>query len=157
MNLAQFKRRELEECYVVIYVIKTEAKEVISDFKKIYKAEDLERSKEQYNLFKEKYKTNKKVLKKVEDNVDHIFNLFSEPESIRKLIYTTNTIESVNSSLRKVTNGKGMFMNKESLLRVLYLRINDLEKKWTLGTKDWPNILEQLILMYGKRITKYMD
>lgn len=136
---------------------KKEAKEVIADYKKIYTAENLDVAKEQYNLFREKYTSNKKVLKKVDDSIDHIFNLYSEPESIRKLIYTTNAIESVNSCLRKVTNNKGMFMNKESLLRVLYLRINDLEKKWSKGTLGWNKILEQLIIMYGERITKYLN
>lgn len=136
---------------------KKEVKEVISDYKKIYKSDNIETAKEQYNIFREKYASNKKVIKKVEDNIDHIFNLYSEPEHIRKLIYTTNTIESVNSCLRKVTNNKGMFINKESLIRVLYLRIQDLEKKWSKGIIGWNRILEQIILMYGERITKYLD
>ena len=62
------------------------------------------------------------------------------PESVRKIIYTTNPIESLNSALRRVTNGKGMFENKESLMRVLYLRTIQLEEKWNKGTNNWKNI-----------------
>lgn len=65
----------------------------------------------------------------------HIFNIFEYPVEIRKIIYTTNPIESLNSSLRKVARGKGSFISKEALLKVLYLRIKDLGKSWSKGKK----------------------
>lgn len=85
----------------------------------------------------------------------HIFNIFEYPVEIRKIIYTTNPIESLNSSLRKVTRGKGSFISKEALLKVLYLRIKDLEKSWSKGTKNWNNVKHQLIELYGERVLKY--
>ena len=75
----------------------------------------------------------------------------------RKIIYTTNPIESVNSALRKVTRGKGAFPNKEALMKVLFLRIQDLEKKWSKGTNGWNTVLRQLVELHGERITKYLD
>ena len=82
--------------------------------------------------------------------------MFYETKEIRRLIYTTNAVESVNSSLRRVTNGKGMFMSKESLLQVLYLRAEDLEKKWSKGIKGWNKILTDLINQYEERVTKHL-
>lgn len=135
---------------------KKDSKEVINDFKKINKSSNLEEAKLNYELFLEAHKNKPAVIKKAINNIDYIFKLFSETEEVRRLIYTTNAIESVNSCLRKVTNGKGMFMNKESLLRVLYLRIQDLEKKWSKGTKGWEKIQHDLLNQYGDRIKKYL-
>lgn len=132
------------------------SKKVIKDYKKIYTASNLEEAKIYYETFIEKYEKHSQIIKYVSNNIDHIYNLFNETKEIRKLIYTTNAIESVNSSLRKVTYGKGMFMNKESLMKVLYLRVKDLEKEWSSGTKDWSKIINQLVLQYEERITKYM-
>ena len=73
----------------------------------------------------------------------------------RKIIYTTNPIESLNSCLRKVTRGKGSFISMEALLKVLYLRIRDLEKSWSKGTRNWNNVQNQLIELFGNRILKY--
>ena len=66
-------------------------------------------------------------MKKVEDNINWIMQIFEYPPAIRKLIYTTNVIESINAGLRKVTKGKGTFINETALIKVLYLRIQDLK------------------------------
>ena len=135
---------------------KKEAKNVISAVKKIYQSSNLEEAKERYNEFKNEFKDKKIVLKKVEQSIEHIYSLFEVPENIRKVIYTTNPIESLNSALRKVTNGKGMFENNESLMRVLYLRVIQLEEKWSKGVNNWKNIISELIDIHGERITKYI-
>ena len=83
--------------------------------------------------------------------------MFDYPVEIRKVIYTTNPIESLNSALRKVTNGKGSFPTKEAVIKVLYLRIKELEEKWKKGIPNWSVILNQLVLLYGERVTKYLD
>ena len=85
-------------------------------------------------------------------------DLFLYSENIRKLIYTTNAIESVNSCLRKVTNGKGCFINQIALEKVLYLRIRDLEKKWKRNTMTkWSLVLNELIELFGERVEKYIE
>lgn len=138
------------------FLPKKAAKNIISDFKKIYQSSTLELAELEYNNFKEKYKDNIKLLNKIETMMIHIYPLFDETLEIRKMIYTTNAIESVNSCLRKLTNSKGAFRNEASVLQVLYLRIIDLEKKWSTGVKGWNVILNQLCLTYEDRVTKYI-
>ncbi|MEG1306244.1 MAG: IS256 family transposase, partial [Bacilli bacterium] len=137
--------------------VKKESKEVIADYKKIYSAVTVEDADNELKKFVKKYETHKNIIKKVNENMQHIYPLFDVPLRIKKMIYTTNTIESVNSVLRKVTNGKGMFMNKNSLLKVLFLSVNKLEKKWDNGVVGWNEILNELIEIYGDRITKYIE
>ena len=88
--------------------------------------------------------------------MEYIKPLFELPQEIRKIIYTTNPIESVNSALRKVTRGKGSFPNEEALMKVLFLRIQDLEKKWIKGMRGWNIVLQQLVELHKERITKYL-
>ena len=121
-------------------VPKKESKEIIADFKKIYTATNLENAKLEYQNFKEKYKDKEKIMKKVNEDIDWIYQIFEYPPAIRKVIYTTNAIESLNSALRKVTKGKGSFINKNALMKVLYLRIKDLQKKWSTGIANWVNV-----------------
>ncbi len=137
-------------------VAKKECKEIVGDFKKIYTSGNLEEAKLEYENFKYKYKENKKLLKKVADNIEWIYQIFEYPPAIRKVMYTTNAIESLNSGLRKVTKGKGSFINENALLKVLYLRIRDLQKNWSKGIFNWKNVRNELIEMFGKRFFKYL-
>lgn len=132
------------------------ASEIMKDFKKIYTSLTPELGEEEYNSFIKKYKDKPNITKKVTEMMEYIRPLFYEPENIRKLIYTTNAIESVNSCLRRATNGKGMFMNENSLMKVLFLRIQKLEKKWSVGTRNWRYVLAELVELYGERISKYL-
>lgn len=136
---------------------KKEAKEIIGDFKKIYTSNNLESAKLEYLNFKEKYKDNKKLLKKVEDDINWVYQIFEYPPAIRKVIYTTNAIESLNSALRKVTRGKGAFINENALMKVLYLRINDLQKKWSKGMANWNNVMHELTQIFEERFLQYID
>lgn len=137
-------------------VPKKDSKEVMHDFKKIYTATNLSNAKSEYENFKEKYKNNKKLMKKVDDNIYWIYQIFEYPVAIRKAIYTTNSIESLNSALRKVTKGKGSFINEEALLKVLFLRVIDLQEKWSKGVANWKNINLELIEIFGDRYLKYI-
>ncbi len=137
-------------------VPKKDSKEVMHDFKKIYTATNLSNAKSEYENFKDKYKNNKKLMKKVDDNIHWIYQIFEYPVAIRKAIYTTNSIESLNSALRKVTKGKGSFINEEALLKVLFLRVKDLQEKWSKGVANWKNINLELIEIFGDRYLKYI-
>lgn len=134
---------------------KKQARGIISDFKKIYSASNIENAKLEYENFLEKYKNNTKLIKKVNSLIEHIFSIFEYPVEIRRIIYTTNPIESLNSCLRKVTRGKGSFISTEALLKVLYLRIKDLEKTWSKGTKNWNMVQNQLIELFGDRVLQF--
>ena len=138
-------------------VPKKDSKEVMHDFKKIYTATNLSNAKSEYENFKQKYKDNKKLMKKVDDNIHWIYQIFEYPVAIRKAIYTTNAIESLNSALRKVTKGKGSFINQEALIKVLFLRVQDLQKKWAKGVANWKNINLELIEIFGDRYLKYIE
>lgn len=135
---------------------KKESAMIMKDFKKVYTAATLEMSKIEYGEFREKYKENKRLIKRTDEYVEHIYPLFEYPEEIRKIIYTTNPIESLNSALRKVTKGKGSFINEGALLKVLYLRVENLEKKWCKGSQNWRNVQNQLTELFGERYTKYI-
>lgn len=135
---------------------KKECKEVIADFKKIYTAPNKIKAELEYEGFLEKYKDNAKLIKKVKEYIEHIYQLFEYPKEIQKIIYTTNPIESLNSALRKVTKGKGSFINKDALLKVLYLRIEELEKKWSKGTAGWEIVRKQLGILFEDRLKNYL-
>ena len=79
------------------------------------------------------------------------------PQEIRKCIYTSNAVESVNSALRKVTGGKGSFPNENSVYKVMFLRIKELSQKWTRPIPNWKTIQPQLIELFGDRYTQYIE
>ena len=135
---------------------KKEAVQIVKDFKKVYTSATREMAEIEYKEFRKKYKDNKRLIKKTDEYVEHIYPLFEYPEEIRKIIYTTNPIESLNSALRKVTKGKGSFVNEMALLKVLYLRVQNLEKKWCKGSQNWNNVRNQLAILFGERYTKYI-
>ena len=134
-----------------------EAKEIIGDFKKIYTSISIEDAEIRLDEFREKWSENKRVVRKVEDFMEYIEPLFELPEEIRKSIYTSNAVESVNSALRKVTRGKGAFPSESSVYKVLYLRIRELSEKWKKPILNWKTIQPQLIELFGERYIKYLD
>lgn len=136
---------------------KKEVKTVIEDFKRIYTASNFEHAKLEYESFNKKYAENKKLTKKVQDDINWILHIFEYPPAIRKLIYTTNAIESLNSGLRRVTKGKGSFINETALMKVLYLKIQDLQKKWSKGVSNWKNVQNELIGVFNERYLQYIE
>lgn len=139
-------------------ITKKQRAELCKDLKGIYKANNYEMALENTKEFSEKWKANVLLLKKFNEYKESMLELYTYSENIRKLIYTTNAIESVNSCLRKVTNGKGCFINEQALEKVLYLRIRDLEEKWKRITRsNWPIILNELIILFGDRVEQYID
>ena len=108
--------------------------------------------------FKNKYdKDYHRVVKKAQDFIQYLEPLFELPDEIRKCIYTSNAVESVNSALRKVTRGKGAFPNENSVYKVLYLRIRELKEKWKKPIKNWKIIQSQITDLFGERYTKYLE
>jgi transposase-like protein len=137
---------------------KKQAKEIIADYKKIYTSTSLEQANLMLDEFKTKYeKDNKKVVKKAEDFMQYLEPLFELPEEIRKCIYTSNAVESVNSALRKVTRGKGSFPSESSVYKILYLRLKELKEKWSKPIPNWKKIQPQLVELFGKRYTQYLE
>ena len=158
-----FPKTQTQRCVVhlvrSIYSLcpRKEAKEIIADYKKIYTSASQEEANFQLEVFRNKYKEQKRIVKKAEDFMEYLEPLFELPKEIRKCIYTTNAVESVNSALRKVTRGKGSFPSENSVYKILYLRIKELSEKWKKPMQNWQIIQKQLIELFGERYTKYLE
>lgn len=139
------------------YVPSKDYKEFCRDLKKFYGAPSLKGCKASFESFKQRWSNYPGAIAVWERNFTHVEQLFDFGRSIRKVMYTTNAIESIHASFRKVTK-KGAFPNENALLKLLYLRISELERKWvTSHIRDWPLVLNQLMIneSYSKRIEKY--
>jgi transposase-like protein len=79
---------------------------------------------------------------------------FKYPEDIRRVIYTTNTIEAVHRQFRKLTKTKGAFPNQDSLLKLLYMGIKNASKKWTMPLQNWSLTISQLAIFFEGRLDK---
>jgi len=105
-------------------------------------------------MFEEKWnKSHPSIGKSWRRNWERITPLFSYPPDICKAIYTTNAIKSVNMSLRKVTKNRGSFPNDDSLLKLLYLALKNIDKKWTMPIRNWKSALNQLTILFEDRMT----
>lgn len=127
------------------------------DIKAVYKAVSLDEAAVLFETFKTKWDAYGAAIAVWEKNWHSIENLFTYPSDIRKLIYTTNAIESYHNQLRKVTNRKGAFPNETALFKLLYLRIIDIKKTWYRPVHNWPKVLNQLVLLFEDRITRHLN
>lgn len=158
-----FPKTQAQRCVVHLvrnlYSIcpKKEAKNIIADYKKIYTSSNLEEAEFQLDVFCKNYKEQNRIVKKAKDSMQYLEPLFELPQEIRKCIYTSNAVESVNSALRKVTRGKGAFPSESSVYKVLYLRIRELSEKWKKPIQNWKVIHFQLIEIFGDRYTKHLE
>ena len=96
------------------------------------------------------------VIKSWKDKWDNLSAYFKYPHEIRRIIYTTNIIESVHRQFRKLTKTKGAFPNENPLLKLLYLGIQNAKKKWTMPVQNWGLTLSQLSIFFPDRIEKYL-
>jgi putative transposase len=128
-------------------------KAVVADLKTIYTATNAEVAKENLKAFRskwnEKYPT---IADSWERNWGGLIPFLSYPDYIRKAIYTTNAIESLNRSLRKVTKNRGSFPNDESALKLLYLALRNISKKWTMPIRLWKQALNQFVILFPGRM-----
>ncbi len=94
------------------------------------------------------------VLKSWRSNWPRLSQYFKYPEPIRKIIYTTNTVEGYHRMVRKVTKTKGAFTSDMAVMKLIYLATLNFEKRWKRGIKNWPAILNQLNLYFEQRINE---
>ena len=134
------------------YVASKNQKEFMKDLKKVYQAVSKEQAETELDRLEEKWIDKYPiVIKSWRNKWDNLSNYFKYPEPIRKVIYTTNIIESVHRQFRKLTKTKGAFPNENSLLKLLYMGIQNAEKKWTMPIRNWNLTLSQLAIFFEGR------
>jgi putative transposase len=136
------------------YVATKERKAVASWLKRIYTsatAEEAERQLEKFEWeWSEKYPS---ISRSWRANWARVVPMFSYPEEIRRAIYTTNAIESLNYTLRKVTKNRSLFPNEEAVYKLLYLALERVSKKWTMPIRNWSAALQQFAIVFEGRVT----
>jgi transposase-like protein len=160
---ACYPNTEIQKCVIhqirnsTRYVSYKDLKKVTADLKPIYKAATENMALVELDRFEEtwgnKYPL---IVRSWRTNWDEIATFFKYPPEIRKLIYTTNMIESYHRQLRKVTKGKSIFPSDESLLKMLYLATMDVTRKWTGRVQNWGQILLQLSVFFPDRIGPHL-
>ena len=158
-----FPKTEVQLCVIhqirnsLKYVASKNQKEFINDLKPVYKAVSKEIAESELLKLEEKWgKKYPVVIKSWKDKWDNLSAYFKYPQEIRRIIYTTNIIESVHRQFRKLTKTKGAFPNENSLLKLLYMGIQNAKKKWTMPVQNWGLTLSQLSIFFPDRIEKYL-
>lgn len=137
------------------YVPYKDRKVFVADLKKVYKAPNEEIALAQLDMLKEKW--NDKYSNVIESwyiNWDKLSTFFAFNEQIRKMIYTTNTLEGINRQIRKFTKTRTVFPTDDSLRKSLYLATEIIMQKWTSPISNWGLILSQFMIMFGDRLNK---
>ena len=127
--------------------------EVATDLRAVYSATTVEDAEQQLAEFAEKWsEAYPPIVQSWQRNWARIIPFFNYPPEIRKVIYTTNAIESVNMSLRKITKNRGSFPSDEALLKLFYLALNNISKKWTMPIRDWKSALNRFTIQFEDRM-----
>lgn len=135
------------------YVGWNKRKEVAADLKLIYTAATLAEAELALEAFEQKWGSAYPLIgKSWRSNWQRIIPFFDYPPEIRRVIYTTNAIESVNMSLRKVTKNRGSFPNDESLIKLFYLALQNASKKWSMPLRDWKPALNRFTIQFEDRM-----
>ena len=129
--------------------------EVAADLKRIYQSATAEEAELRLGEFEAKWDAEYlPISQSWRRNWPRLIPFFDYPPEIRKVIYTTNAIESVNMSLRKLTKNRGSFPSDEALLKLFYLALRNISQKWTLPIRDWKAALNRFTIEFGERITQ---
>jgi transposase-like protein len=161
---AVYPKTEIQRCIIhqirstLKYVTHKNKKEFVNDLKSVYKAIDEKTGYENLQKIKEKWGDKFYVcFKSWEDNWTHLSTFFQYDEEIRKIMYTTNVIESLNRQYRKYTKTKTIFPNDDSLIKMMYLATMQITKKWTSRYHNWNSIISKLTILYEERLEPYLN
>jgi transposase-like protein len=156
---AVFPKTEIQQCIIhqirnsTKYVSYKDLKALMVDLKKVYAAIDEQTALYELETFDEKWSGKyPKIAVSWKTNWANLSTYFKYPQEVRTLIYTTNAIENFNRQLHKVTKSKSVFPTDDSLLKMLYLAMTDITKKWMGRRKDWGQIHSQLEIFFEGRI-----
>ena len=130
-------------------------KVIAADLKTIYAAATVDEAQIRLNEFDDKWGADyPTIVKSWRSNWARITPFFDYPPEIRRIIYTTNAIESVNMSLRKITKNRGSFPSDDALLKLFYLALANIAKKWTMPLRDWKAALTRFTIQFEERMPK---
>ena len=134
------------------YVGSKNQKVFLADLKRVYSAVSKEAAETQLDSMETKWGEQYPiVIKSWRDNWERLTEYFQYTPMIRKLIYTTNTVEGYHRQIRKVTKNKGVFPNDTALEKLVYLAYRNIRKKWTMPLANWAEISQQLAIKFGER------
>jgi putative transposase len=154
-----FPQTEVQLCivhlvrYSLNFVGWKQRKEVARDLKTIYTAATEAEAETRLAEFAAKWDAKFPTISKSwRNNWPRVIPFFAHPPEIRKVIYTTNAVESLNMSLRKVTKARASFPNDEAVLKLLYLALRNIAKKWTMPVQNWKDALNRFAIVYENRM-----
>jgi len=154
-----FPKTEVQLCVVhqirnsLKYIPWNKHREFMKDLKEVYQASTLETAVHQLDLLEEKWgKHYPVVIKSWRTNWERLSTYFKYPQPIRRIIYTTNTVEGYHRMVRKVTKSKGAFTSDMAILKLVYLATVNFQKRWKNAVHNWPSIFNYLSLYFEERI-----
>jgi transposase-like protein len=156
---AVFPQTKVQLCIVHMirnslrFVSWKERKEVAADLRKIYRSISVEEAEQELNAFADKWDDKFPTISQMwRRHWDNLITLFEYPDDIRKAIYTTNAIESLNSVVRKAIKNRKVFPNDTSAMKVVYLAIESASKKWTMPIHNWKAALNRFMIEFPDRM-----
>jgi len=159
-----YPKAQIQRCIVhiirncVAFVNYKDLDKVCSAMKPIYKAITEEEALFKLTEFENNWKSKYPYISKIwRNNWNEIKTMFQYPQEVRRLIYTTNPIESFNNGIKRITKTKGSFKSDNSLLKLMYLITQDISKKWTKPIQNWSLIFNQLLIFFGGRMDCFLN
>lgn len=156
---AVYPKTELQKCVIhqirntTRFVSYKDLRPLMADLKRVYTAPTEETALFELDAFEEKWSAKyPQIAISWRNNWAHLSTYFKYPQEVRTLIYTTNLIEGFNRQMRKVTKSKSVFPTDDSLMKMLYLAMIDVTKKWTQSRMDWGKIHSQLEIYFADRL-----
>lgn len=156
---AVYPRTDIQLCIIhqlrnsIKYVPYKDRKPLMNDLKRVYQALTIEECELAFGAFKDKWgKKYPMVVRSWENNWLELTTYFGYPRDIRRLIYTTNTVEGYHRQLRKVTKTKTAYPSDDALRKIIYLATMDITKKWSMPVREWANCMSQFVIQFGDRM-----
>ncbi len=135
------------------YVSFKDRKALVSDLKTIYRATSLEEAEHQLATFAATWDARYPMIAKSwRANWTRVIPMFGLPADIRRAVYTTNAIESLNMSLRKIIKCRGSFPSEDAAFKLLYLALQNAAQKWTMPIPNWSRAMNQFAILYDGRL-----
>ena len=139
--------------YSLAYVSFKDRKALVGDLKTIYRAASVAEAEQQLEAFAEQWDARYPMISKSwRANWARVIPIFGLPADIRRAVYTTNAIESLNMSLRKIIKCRSSFPSEEAAFKLLYLALQNAAKKWTMPIPNWSRAMNQFAILYDGRL-----